>query len=287
MLDVAIIGSGPAGVAAAINVRQRNRSLVLLGAAEVSHKLESAQEIGNYPGFPEIGGAAVGEAFHRHLDALGIAVERKYVDHVYPMGDFYALTSGEEMWEARSVVLATGVTAFKPIEGEIELLGRGVSYCATCDGRLYKGRPVLALAYDEDAEEEIRYLSELSDVTCIVMKKGVRVPEGVKTVEGVKPRRFAQKERGIVLETDGESYAADGAFVLRSAMLPGVLVPGLETEGARVVVNRQFATNLPGVFAAGDLTGAPYQIAKAVGEGATAGLSAAAYVAAAENGGKK
>ena len=179
MLDVAIIGSGPAGVAAAINVRQRNRSLVLLGAAEVSHKLESAQEIANYPGFPEIGGAALGEAFHRHLDALGIAVERKYVDHVYPMGDFYALTSGEEMWEARSVVLATGVTAFKPIEGEIELLGRGVSYCATCDGRLYKGRPVLALAYDEDAEEEIRYLSELSDVTCIVMKKGVRVPEGV------------------------------------------------------------------------------------------------------------
>ena len=154
MLDVAIIGSGPAGVAAAINVRQRNRSLVLLGAAEVSRKLESAQEIANYPGFPEIGGAALGEAFHRHLDALGIAVERKYVDHVYPMGDFYALTSGEEMWEARSVVLATGVTAFKPIEGEIELLGRGVSYCATCDGRLYKGRPVLALAYDEDAEEE-------------------------------------------------------------------------------------------------------------------------------------
>ena len=153
MLDVAIIGSGPAGVAAAINVRQRNRSLVLLGAAEVSRKLESAQEIANYPGFPEIGGAALGEAFHRHLDALGIAVERKYVDHVYPMGDFYALTSGEEMWEARSVVLATGVTAFKPIEGEIELLGRGVSYCATCDGRLYKGRPVLALAYDEDAEE--------------------------------------------------------------------------------------------------------------------------------------
>ena len=75
MLDVAIIGSGPAGVAAAINVRQRNRSLVLLGAAEVSRKLESAQEIANYPGFPEIGGAALGEAFHRHLDALGIAVE--------------------------------------------------------------------------------------------------------------------------------------------------------------------------------------------------------------------
>ena len=82
MLDVAIIGSGPAGVAAAINVRQRNRSLVLLGATEVSRKLESAQEIANYPGFPEIGGAALGEAFHRHLDALGIAVERKYVDHV-------------------------------------------------------------------------------------------------------------------------------------------------------------------------------------------------------------
>ena len=287
MLDVAIIGSGPAGVAAAINVRQRNRSLILLGATEVSRKLESAQEIANYPGFPEISGAALSEVFHRHLEALGIAIERRYVDHVYPMGDFYALTSGEEMWEARSVVLTTGVTAFKPIEGEIELLGRGVSYCATCDGRLYKDRPVLVLAYDEDAEEEIRYLSELSDVTCLMMKKGLRVPKGVKAVEGVKPRRFVPAERGIVLETDGESYEAAGAFVLRSAMLPGVLVPGLETEGARVVVDRQLATNLPGVFAAGDLTGAPYQIAKAVGEGATAGLSAAAYVAAAENGGKK
>lgn len=287
MLDVAIIGSGPAGVAAAINVRQRNRSLILLGAAEVSRKLESAQEIANYPGFPEIGGAALGKAFHRHLETLGIAVERKYVDHVYPMGDFYALTSGEEMWEAKSVVLATGVTAFKPIEGEIELLGRGVSYCATCDGRLYKGRSVLVLAYDEDAEEEIQYLSELSDVTCLLMRKGIHAPEGVRTAEGIKPRRFVRTEQGIALETDGGSYAADGAFVLRSAMLPGVLVPGLEVDGARVVVDRQLATNLPGVFAAGDLTGAPYQIAKAVGEGATAGLSAAAYAAAAENGGKK
>ena len=87
MLDVAIIGSGPAGVAAAINVRQRNRSLVLLGAAEVSRKLESAQEIANYPGFPEIGGAALGEAFHRHLDALGIAVERKYVDFKFTLDE--------------------------------------------------------------------------------------------------------------------------------------------------------------------------------------------------------
>lgn len=287
MLDVAIIGAGPAGVAAAINVRQRNRSLLLLGATEVSRKLESAQEIANYPGLPEIGGAALATAFHRHLEAQDIVVERKYVDHVYPMGDFYALTSGEEMWEARSVVLATGVTAFKPVEGEVELLGRGVSYCATCDGRLYKDRTVLVLAYDADAEEEIRYLSEFSDVTCLVMKKGVRAPEGVKMVEGVKPRRFVQAERGVVLETDGVSYVADGAFVLRSAMLPGVLVPGLETEDGRVVVDRQLATNLPGVFAAGDLTGAPYQIAKAVGEGATAGLSAAAYAAAAENGGKK
>lgn len=278
MYDVAIVGGGPAGIAAALNVKIRALSMVMFSGSDGLSKVKSAKEIPNYPGFPDVSGETLAGAYECHMRRAGILPIMKPIDHIYPMGDYYALTSGEEMWEARSVILTTGVMSQKPLPGEEELIGRGVSYCATCDGMLYKGGRVIVLGYEESAWEECEYLLKLMKVTYFPLHKNARKIEGADTIENVKPISIRKGEKGVVLKTDEGEYTGDCAFIFRSAIAPGTLLPGIGTENGHIVVARDLSTNLPGVFAAGDVTGLPYQIAKAVGEGATAGLSANRYI---------
>ncbi len=278
MYDVAIVGGGPAGISAALNVKIRALSMIMFSGPDGLNKVKSAKEIPNALGFPSVSGKTLADAYETHMRSAGILPFHKTIDHIYPMDDYYALTSGDEMWEARSVILATGVMSQKPIPGEEELIGRGVSYCATCDGMLYKGGHVLVLGYEESAFEECEYLLKLMKVTYFPLHKNARTVPGAQTIENAKPVSLRKGEKGVVLNTDRGEYAGDCAFIFRSAIAPGTLLPGLETENGHILVSRNFATNLPGVFAAGDVTGLPYQIAKAIGEGATAGLSANQYI---------
>lgn len=278
MYDVAIVGGGPAGIAAGINLSVRKLSFALFSQETASRKLVSAREIPNYPGLPGISGESLSEKLQKHLAEMGASALIKTIDHIYDMGDYYALTSGDEMWEAKSIILTTGVSAQKPLAGEEALIGRGVSYCATCDGMLYKGGHVAVIAYEDSAAEEAEYLSKIASVTYIPAKNGVREPEDISVLRGAKPVGIQADGRGVLIQTDINEIKADCAFIFRSAIAPGTLLAGLQTDEGHVVVARDLSTNLRGVFAAGDVTGLPYQIAKAVGEGATAGLSAAKYI---------
>ena len=150
--------------------------------------------------------------------------------------------------------------------GEEQYLGRGVSYCATCDGMLYRNKSIVVVGLSADAPAEAEYLRSLGcQVTYLSPKKSDRLEiKGEQTVTAV--------------QSGGEILPCEGVFILRSAVAPTDLFPGLETEKGAILVDRRMATNLPGLFAAGDCTGAPLQISKAVGEGLIAGLSAAEYI---------
>ena len=245
----------------------------------MSEKILRAHEIRNYPGLPAIRGEDLAEAFRKHLDAMGIRVTEKRVGAVYAMGDYFALQAGEEMAEARAVILATGVVPAAALPGEKELLGRGVSVCATCDAPLYRGKDVAVIGYSPREEAEAAFLSEVcTKVTYFPMYEGeVSLPERVQVVRE-KVTGIAQEGGKRTVRTENGVYAADGVFVLREAVAPDQLVPGLEADGAHVRVNRKMETSLPGVFACGDLTGTPYQYVKAAGEGNVAAISAAKYV---------
>ena len=245
----------------------------------MSEKVAKAHEIRNYPGLPAVKGADLAEAFRSHLDAMGIAITEKRVGAVYAMGDYFALQIGEEMAEAEAVILATGVVQANPLPGEKELLGRGVSYCATCDAPLYRGRTAAVIGYSPREEAEAAFLSEVcSEVTYFPMYKDeTNLPAPVRVIQE-KVTGIAQEDGRRIVRTENGSYAADGVFVLREAVAPDTLVPGLEAEGPHVRVNRKMETSLPGVFACGDLTGTPYQYVKAAGEGNVAAISAAAYI---------
>lgn len=278
-VDIAIIGTGPAGVSAALTATNRNKSVLLLGSREMSEKVAKAHEIRNYPGIPMVKGSDLAAAFRDHLDRAGIAITEKRVGAVYAMGDYFALQIGEEMAEARAVILATGVVQANPLPGEKELLGRGVSYCATCDAPLYRGKTAAVIGYSPREEAEAAFLSEVcSEVSYFPMyKEETSLPEKVRVIRE-KVTGIAQEDGRRIVQTEKGTYAADGVFVLREAVAPDTLVPGLEAEGPHVRVNRKMETSLPGVFACGDLTGTPYQYIKAAGEGNVAAISAAAYI---------
>ena len=277
--DIAIIGTGPAGLSAAVTATIRNKRVLLLGSRNLCEKLAKAHEIQNYLGFPAVKGEDLAAAFQRHISQMGIQITEKRVSAVYAMGDFFALQAGEDMLEASSVILATGVVQAKPLPGEEELLGRGVSYCATCDAPLYRGKTAAVIGYSPREEAEAAFLNEVcEDVTYFPMyREEPSLPDRVRVVRD-KVTGIGQKDGKRIVRTENGTYAADGVFVLREAVAPDTLVPGLETDGAHVRVNRKMETNLPGVFACGDLTGTPYQYVKAAGEGNVAAISAAMYV---------
>lgn len=277
--DIAIIGTGPAGVSAALTAKNRNKSILLLGSRQMSEKVAKAHEIRNYPGLPFVKGEDLAAAFREQLDGMDIPITESRIGAVYAMGDYFALQAGEEMLEAKTVILATGVVMAKTLPGEEELLGRGVSYCATCDAPLYRGRTAAVIGYSPREETEAAFLVGVcSRVMYFPMYADrTHLPETVEVIRE-KPEGILKAENGLLVKTAAGEYAADGVFVLREAVAPGQLVPGLETDGAHVKVNRKMETNLPGVFACGDLTGTPYQYVKAAGEGNVAAISAAAYI---------
>jgi thioredoxin reductase (NADPH) len=285
--DVAVVGAGPAGVSAAINVGNRGRSCVLLAGQAPFGRVNGPHEIANYAGFPATTGDALVAAFRRHLDAFRVPVLTDKVTKLVRDGDGsdddgFVLFGSHEVYRARTVVLATGVYLDASIEGEEELVGQGVSYCVTCDGRLFAGRRVAFVSAGPPGEEEASELADAfgADVTYVPLYEGdYRLPEGMRVLAGAKPARFTRTDAGVQVTfeaagaQDGE-LVVDAVFLYREAVAPRTLLDGLQADGPHLVVDRFMRTSVAGVFAAGDCTGGPYQVAKAVGQGQVAALSA-------------
>lgn len=275
--DIAIIGTGPGGLEASIVARIRNKSVLLIGSKSLSSKLRNTHAISNYLGFGTISGEELVNAFQKHLAEFNIEICEDKIQNVYNMGDYYALQGKEVMYEALTVILATGVVSAREIKGEEANLGRGVSYCATCDAPLYKNKEAIIIGYSKKEEEEAMFLKEVAKkVYYLPMYKDC----SLKYIEIIndQPIEIKRQESKMVLVTKEKEYLTDGVFVLRDAVSAKTLVPGLEVDGPHVVVNRKMETNLPGLFACGDIVGLPYQYIKAAGEGNIAALSAVGYI---------
>lgn len=275
--DVMVLGAGPAGLAAAVAARGRGKQVLVVGNRWQDSPLARAEQVDNYLGLPGLTGAQLLERFQAHALEMGAELVTGRVISVMAWGG-YMLTVGSQVYQGKTLVLAPGVVRQAKLPGEQEYLGRGVSYCATCDGMLYRGRPVAVVGRSKDAPQEANYLREIG---CQVVYVAARRPEGLSAdIPFVQASRLAVRGEGTVtaLEADGAPLSVEGVFILREAVAAADLLPQLELRGASVAVDRAMATNLPGVFAAGDCTGAPLQLAKAVGEGHVAGLSAAEYV---------
>ena len=283
MYDTAIIGTGPAGISAALTLQALKKKFILFGSRQLSQKIRVAEKIRNYPGLSDVSGERMQRAFLEQLDQMQIPITDKTVTGIYNMGTHYGILCDQEMFEAKTVIMATGVEAVKPVPGELEFVGRGVSYCATCDGFLYKDKTLGVLCTTKDLEHEIKYLADLAQkVYLIPLYKNVQVQADNVEIIRHKPSAIEGGMKAEKMVFEDREVAVDGIFMLKQAVAPSVLLYGLETAEGHITVDRGCKTNLPGCFAAGDCTGRPYQYVKAAGEGNVAAHSAAEYLAQAE-----
>lgn len=275
MYDLLIVGGGPAGISAALTAHSRGRTTLLISNSRRGNPLYRAQVISNYPGMDGVSGARMLDDMHHQLQSQGIASVEAKVVQILSTGGHFVCAAGSEIYEGRSLLLAVGNMPKATVGGEDDFLGRGVSYCATCDGMLYRGRTVAVLGFGPDAPEEANFLAGIG---CCVLYFG----KGERPAElhgGIEHHQAAQyiirgtAQRITGLEADGYLYPVDGVFILRASVAADSLLLGLEMRDGHIAVSSDLSTSVPGVYAAGDCVGKPYQIAKAVGEGNVAALS--------------
>lgn len=277
--DVAIVGGGPAGCSAAVTAANRSLSTVLFDTGDFGLALRKSKLVKNYLGLPDMSGEALMDAFVAHMKAGKPEVIPHKVLNIMPMeGSFYLATPGD-VYQARSIVLCPGVAHGNPLQGESRFLGKGVSYCATCDGYLYKGKVIGVITNLPSAWEEVEFLAGLAQT----VKKWTAYPvpadhpDNIQVMAG-QPKEILGDEKVTGLQSTAGEEDLDGVFVLRETDPLEKLLSGLQLQGSFIQVDEKLATSVPGVFAAGDAIGHPWQINKAAGEGQKALLSAASWL---------
>jgi len=263
--DVIIIGGGAAATSAVLTLKNRGKTAAIVSNKEETSSLYKAEKITNYPGLPPMTGAEMTALFRRQAVEAGATMITGRAISVLPMGDTFGVAVGSDYYMAKALIIAAGITREKLYPGEAEYLGRGVSYCATCDGMLYRGKTVAVVGGGEEARHDADFLEGIGCTVLRFEKNGKYEIRG-----GMK---------ADTLVYAGEEHKVDCVFIIKDTVSVTKLVPGLEYENGAIVVDRKMQTTVPGVFAAGDCTGKPYQLAKAAGEGNVAALSACDYLA--------
>ncbi len=290
--DVVIIGAGAAGLSAAVYTARGGLKTVVLGDP-MNSRVAKAHQFDNYLGFPQgIGGTELMERSAAQARRFGADILKDEVVALAPGESFKVRLAAGDHLEAKALILATGV-AGKPsgIKGEEGLVGQGVSHCVICDGFFYRGRKVAVIGHaNYGAQEALELLAYTRDVTLFSNGRPFAIDEKLRErlgQEGIalhddKVLEFTRDESGLtgMLLQNGEQFPAEGAFIALgtagSADFARTL--GIELSGDAIAIDREGKTSFPGIFAAGDCTGGPQQMAKAVGEGCVAALSAIAYV---------
>lgn len=286
--DVVIIGSGPAGVQAAIHASRRKVSVLVAGKAAAS--AAAGTEMDNYFGTGRVSGDALIAEGMRQAESTGAVFLGQNVISASRDGDSFrlGLEDGTEV-NARSVIIATGISRKKlGIPGEKELFGKGVSYCAVCDCNFYRGRRAVIVGNESEAAVSAEMMTGYASETSWVAWDVQANPALVAKAESAGVRMYGSKPKAILGEgkveslelEDGTLIPTDGVFIELGARSSADLAMDLDVMPEMddtIKVDCDCATGVPGVYACGDVTGRPWQVAKAVGQGCVAGTNAAAY----------
>lgn len=282
MIDVIIIGSGPAGVSAALYTKRAGLQTVIIGRD--SGALAKADKIENYYGFAEpVSGRELIKGGIASAKRLGVDIITDEVIDIQYDGALAVKTKSLEL-KAMCVILATGSSRSTPkIKGLEAFEGRGVSYCAVCDGFFYRGKDVCVIGEGNYAlHEASELLPIVKSVTIATNGAGLAeaAPDGIRVIkERIAEIKGTDVVEGIEFE-NGKFLPVSGVFVAVGVAGSTDLAKkvGAETEGNKIVVDENMATNVPGLYAAGDCTEGMLQVARAVYEGAKAGTEVIKYV---------
>lgn len=298
MYDLIIIGGGPAGLSAGIYAQRARLNTLLIEKQMVGGQIAVSDVIENYPGFPSISGAGLMEKFEEHAKGLGLPIKFMDVINITLEGNTKVVKTSEGELKAKAVIIATGA---KPkrlgVPGEKELTGKGVSYCATCDGPFFRNLRVMVVGGGDTAVKEAVYLSKLAGKVYLVHRRDKfraekmhqEKLEGTANVEILRSHvlKEIKAEGGVVKSAVVEDLKNS---VIKEIELEGVFVfvginpttdfADVEKDaGCFIKTNEKMETSSPGIFAAGDCRTTPLlQVATAVGDGAIAATMAELYI---------
>ncbi len=290
MIDVVIVGSGPAGLQAAIHAARKQVSVLVVGKEHKSSLFRAHVE--NMCCLFNATGQSMLETGRRQAQNFGSRFLEADILKITPQGDGFVLdTENGARLRCKAMILATGTARNKlRVKGEKELVGKGVSYCVDCDGNFYRGEAVAVVGGESAAADGALTLVEIADTVHLICddlnlaealrhkleKSKVVIHKGAK----IQEISGGDQVRAIVLD-DGTTLSASGVFIELGAKglleLATGLGVALDDEMRYIQTDKGQRTNVPGIFAAGDICGPPWQVAKAVGEGCVAGLNAADY----------
>jgi len=291
--DIAIIGSGPAGLQAGIHAGRRKNKVIIFGKTSESALWQAHLE--NYFGFEEkVEGKELLSAGIKQLKKIRVTIVEEDIIKIEPLEKgFKLITEKEKEFTALALILAMGIKRKKAFfKNEKKFIGKGVSYCVDCDAWFYKGKKVVVIGNGSSAIWGAKFLTQFAEEVYFYYFSKEEIPseekksleeKGIKILTS-KPIEIVGEDevKGIKLE-DGSILKVDGIFIEQGAKGPLELLVSLGVEldletFNYVKVDKNMKTNVDGIFACGDITGPPLQVAKAVGEGCIAGLSASDYV---------
>lgn len=301
--DVVMIGAGPSALAAAVYTTREDIDTVLYEKSVVGGLAAITDQVDNYPGFPDgIAGMTLAEQLQQQAERFGASIELGDVSAIRDDGDYKTVVVDGRDIKAKAVLIATGSDYSKlGIPGEAEYYGRGVHYCATCDGAFYRDKTLVVVGGGNSAVQEAIFLTRFTTHIDLLVRSTIKASEilqhelqkyvdsGQITVHlGTTPQTIDAsdgKVTGVTAQKDGQTvtYRSDGVFVFvglkpNTQFLAGSGVE-LDQYGLIKTIDQHLMTSVPGVFASGDVrSGATMQIASAVGEGATAALGIREYL---------
>ncbi len=294
MTDVLIIGSGCAGLGAAVYTRRFEMSTLVIGDLE-GGTITQTHLVENYPGFKSLSGLALAKELLDHAKSLGAEFKTTTVEKIEKTDNGFKITAGKEIYEAKSVILATGTDHRKlDVPGEKEFTNKGVSYCATCDAPFFKDKTVALVGGSDSAVKESLIAAEHAAKVYIIYRKdkfraepiNIRRMEAKDNIEPVFNTNITEiygegVVKGVKLDT-GKNLELEGVFIEVGRLPRNDLAKQLNlelAENGEIKTDRLARTNVPGVFAAGDVTNIEWkQAITGVAEGAHAANQAFEYV---------
>ncbi|WP_062050131.1 thioredoxin-disulfide reductase [Bacillus sp. JCM 19034] len=303
--DVVIAGAGPAGMTAAVYTSRANLSTIMLERGMPGGQMANTEDVENYPGFDHILGPDLSTKMFEHAKKFGAEYGYGDVKEIIDEGDFKIVKAGSKEYKARAVIVATGAEYKKMgIPGEKEFSGRGVSYCAVCDGAFFKGKELVVVGGGDSAVEEAVYLTRFASKVTVIHRR-----DELRAQKILQQRAFDNEKvefiwNHVVKEIHGEEgkvnritiedtktseqrdFKTDGVFIY-IGMLPlndSVKNLGITNEEGYIVTNEEMETKVPGIFAAGDIREKSLrQIVTATGDGSVAAQNVQHYIESLED----
>ena len=303
--NVIIIGSGPSGLTAGLYTARANLNPLLITGNEIGGQVAITYEVENYPGFPEsLSGPELVEKMQKQAEKFGCRIEYDYVDRVdFEQFPYTVHTANEMEYKAKAIIISTGASSRRlDVPGENELTGRGVSYCATCDGFFFRGREVVVVGGGDSAAEEAIFLTRFASKVTLIHRR-----DSLRASQILQKRVFEHDKINIIWDTvvtsinddDGKGAVTSvslrnvktglastlptgGVFVFVGHFPNSYLFEGkvaMDEEGY-LITDKLMRTNIPGVFAAGEIQDKRFkQVATSVGQGCAAAMEVEKYLA--------